>query len=790
MKPLPLALLSLFFPFAPVAAAQRPVDATLLRAHVRIVDGVASTRLALTLTNDGAEPAEATWLLPLPPGSVADDFRMTIGGERVRGEVLDEREARGVYEGIVRARRDPGLLEHVGRGCLRARVFPIPARGTLEVEVGYREILPRTAGMCRWALEVGSAGLDAGAPEQVVLELELESRHALHNAFSPSAGLQVVALDDHRVRATYEGSAAPNGELALMYALAEQDFGLDLLSTRARGADEGTFLMLLSPRRELGEAVEAKREIVFALDTSGSMSGPKIEQARGALRLFLRSLAPQDRFGVVPFATEARPFFRTTVPADAKHVDEALARAERLRAEGGTNLADALRSALALDARAGEHVPLVVLLTDGLPSVEITDVQELLARAREWNRSKARIFVFGVGDDVNTLLLDTLADESGGARGYVREREDIELAAGDLFAAIAHPVLTDLELRVEGAELLRLVPKRLPDLFHGGRLVVAGRYRGTGPCTVRLSANHRGARREFEYRAELAADPVEGLDFVPSLWAERRVAFLLDEIRLRGGTTELADEVRALGVEHRIVTPYTSHLILEEGLDLPRPGAGGSASGPATPGPSGPGTPGPSTPGSRGAQEERGAPRRAPARDTAHELARVTRRLVEAGVLPQDAPAAQTQELALALVKELRAADRALAGLGGRTSGAAAVDDSVYLARLVGASAGSVSGSEAFFGGARAPQTDLLSLFTRKVKDKAFVLRAGVWTDRTAIDAALPRTRVEAFSDEWFALLAAEPELAPYFAFSTRLVVVLDGRVYEVRAPAQAPAGR
>ncbi|MCE9593305.1 MAG: VIT and VWA domain-containing protein [Planctomycetes bacterium] len=757
------------------------VRASRMRAKVTIVDGVASTRLTLTIVNAGATPAEATWLLPLPAGSVADDFRMQIGGRLVRGEVLDSGRARGVYEGIVRARRDPGLLEYVGRGCLKARLFPIPANGSIDVEVGYREVLPRLGGMTRWSFPIASAGLDGAAPEQVVLDLELESKRTLHNCFSPTPGMHVVTENDHRARASYEGRGAgvAGGEFGVMYTLDDGDFGLDLLSTRGREEADGSFLMLISPKREATESAATKREIVFAVDTSGSMAGAKIEQARGALRFFLQSLSPQDRFDVVPFSTEATPFFGAPVAADRTHIDQALARAKDLKAAGGTNIADALHASLALRSRSNEYVPIVVFLTDGLPSVDLTDVAAILARTREWNVATARIFAFGVGDDVNTALLDTLAEDSGGTRCYVRPSESIELATGELFAALSHPALTDLALEFEGATVERVVPKRIPDLFHGGRVVVAGRYRGAGPCKVKLSGNLAGERRTFEYTAELASGPVAGLDFVPSLWAERRVAMLLDQIRLHGADPELIAEVRTLGVEHRIVTPYTSHLIVEEGLALaPRtPGSpgGGGGGGPATPGPGGPSTPGPSSPGSPGpgSYTPRGA-----------DLAAIARQLVDAGVLPKSAPPEEAKRLALEIVKELRASDQALAGLGGRTGGSGAIDDSVYLAKLVGAR-GAMTGSDDFFAGNGRPEPrdDLLSLFTRKVKDKVFVLREGVWTDRTPVDANAPRTSVEAFSDAWFELLRAQPALAPYFAFSTRLLVVLDGRVYEVHAP-------
>lgn len=250
-----------------------PVAAQRLVADVRIVDGVATTRLVLTVRNDTPRQEEAIWLLPLPEGSVADQFRMRVGGVTLQGEVLDQGQARQVYESIVRSRRDPGLLEYVGRGCLRARVFPIPPQGSLDVEVVYREVLPFAGGLHRWAFPVAAAGLDGGAPREVVLDLAIQSRRTLHNAFSPTPGVHVVKQDDHHVKASFEGVGADlfERELAVLYGLSDREFGLDLLSTRARGEVEGTFLMLISPRRDLAASQRSRKSITFVLDISGLM---------------------------------------------------------------------------------------------------------------------------------------------------------------------------------------------------------------------------------------------------------------------------------------------------------------------------------------------------------------------------------------------------------------------------------------------------------------------------------------------------------------------------------------
>ena len=773
----------------PAPAAQlraRPlVHMPRMSAKVEIVDGVATCELVQLVRNEGDVEAEARWVLPLPEGAVADGFRMVVNGVETSGEVLDAAGARRVYEDIVRRRRDPGLLEYLGRGCLSARIFPIPARGEVTVEVGFRQVVPELSGLRRWSLALAAAGIEGSAPEQVVLDLAIRSRLPIRNVYSPSPLVHVVQKDDHEARASFEGKldALPAGELAVYHGLSEAEFGLDLLCHRKLG-EEGAFLMLISPKRSLAEQEILAKSIVFVADTSGSMEGIKLEQARKALRFFLGSLRAEDAFNVIPFSTEPEPFFPAAVPATSENLAAASQRVEKLAASGGTNIAGALAAALASSAADG-RVPIVVFLTDGLPTVGEGDPAKILAAIRDKNAARTRLFVFGVGNDVNTHLLDTLAAENGGARDYVREHEDIADKTGALLTKLSYPVMTDLQLTVDGVELRKLVPAKLPDLFRGDRLELFGRYTGDGHRAIRLAGTVGGARREFVYEATFPAEATRPNDFVPVLWAERRVGVLLDAIRLNGPNPELVGEVERLGREYRIVTPYTSHLIVEDGLRTSWTGPGDSrppssrssrrpwsaaGAGPAS-GRAGPTAPGAGAPaqaprtGGGGDEFYLGGSSRAEAAPSFEQL---TERLRDAEVLPKDAPPAELERLAREVAQELAAAEQSWNRLGREESGQKAVDESVYLARLVAQ-------------GAAAGDARLAELFTRRVKDKLFDLRSGVWTDR-ALAGSVPATRttVEAFSSEYFALLTKKPELGPYFAFSTRMIVKLGDEVFEV----------
>ncbi len=746
-----------------------------LTVRVEIVDGVATTAISQLLFNDLNVQAEAIWILPLADGAVADQFRMTVNGIEMAGEVLGADQARSIYEGIVRQRRDPALLEYFGKGCLRARVFPIPACGSVRVDVRFREVLPKSGALHSWKLPVRVIGVDGRAPESVVLDLELRSRQRLGNVFSPSRDIHVVQKDDYNARASFEGpsSKLENGELALFYGLSENEFGLDLLTHWKKGEGEGTFLMLVSPKRNWDEEKVLAKAITFVVDVSGSMAGAKIEQAKGALRFFVSSLRSDDRFQIISFSDEVRPFFAGLVGATAENLESARGKIAGLEATGGTNISEALHTALKGEVPLG-YVPILVFLTDGLPTLGERSPQTILQRVRQENTAKTRIFVFGVGSDVDTVLLDTLAADSGGARDYVREQEDIEVKTGALFTKLSHPVMSDLELTADGIELMRLAPKKLPDLFHGDRLVLLGRYTGSGPRAIRLSGTVSGERRSYVYEGAFANAGEEKNDFVPSLWAERRVAYLLDEIRLHGRDPELLAEVERLGREYHIVTPYTSHLIVEEGLRV------GFYRGPSDGIPPGGGHGGggyprrhdPSTPGTDEALRGLGyvGGNEQESFDTVAAL------LKDAGVLPRSASPEEWRRLAEEVVRELRDSTTGLERLEQTTTGQVAVDTSQTLARLMSGRAKS--------------NDELVSLFSRRVKDKVFFLREGVWTDRVYDPAKFPvKTSVEAYSSAYFDLLHSRPELAPYLAFSSRLVVVIGNEAFEVREPLVKAAG-
>jgi Ca-activated chloride channel homolog len=538
-----------------------PLSVKYHHVKVEIVDQVAKTSVDQVFVNPSGRDIEGTYIFPVPEGASVTDFAMFIGGQRVRGEILDSREARRIYEDIVRRMKDPGLLEYLGRNLFRARVYPIPARGEKRVQISYTEVLKAGNGLVKYLYPLNTERFSRDPLADVGISVRIESRVPILNVYSPSHRVAVRKDGEGAVRVGYEArDVRPDKDFLVYYSLSQDDVGLSFLNWE--GPDGGYFMLLAAPRFAApGEKVVAKN-VVLVLDSSGSMAGTKIRQAKDAARFVVNHLDRRDAFTLVDFDDGVTPFTEGLVPASEDNVARALKFIDAIEDTGGTNIDDALVTALAR-MKDGERPGYVLFLTDGLPTAGQTDTAEILNDLRKADTQRSRIFVFGVGDDVNTELLDRIASDHRGTSVYVGEREDLEAALSGFYEKISSPLLADLAVELTGIETSQVYPRALPDLFKGSQLVLVGKYRGQGPVTAVLTGRVGREARRFM----LESRPLTGSDrssFLPRLWATRRIGYLIEEIRLQGRTKELEDEVRRLGLKYGIVTPYTSFLVTEQ----------------------------------------------------------------------------------------------------------------------------------------------------------------------------------------------------------------------------------
>jgi Ca-activated chloride channel homolog len=541
--------------------------------RTEIAGNIAKTRVVQEFFNPNPRQLEADFYFPVPRGADVTDFVLYMNGKPVKGEVIEKEKAREIYEGIVRRLKDPGLIEWVDYNLFKVRVFPVPPNGTQKIELEFAQPLEADQGLFKYTFPLkaprsSAEREDAGA--RAKLSVEITSDEPIRTVYSPSHTVDTDLKDPRRVKvALASDRLGAAGDFVLYYDYSNKDVALSLLASRPSASEDGFFSLMLSPPAKADSASSAPTQVVFVIDTSGSMNDDnKIEQARRALAWCVAQLRDTDRFNIVRFSTAVDKFRDGLIPATKANVDEAKRYIEGLRATGGTNISGALKEAATLAQPSGKPDPAtlvttVVFITDGMPTIGVTDPKRITDELRDTAAGKLRVFAFGVGFDVNTKLLDGIADATRATSDYVKPGQDLEVPVSRFFDKVSRPAMTGLKLDMPGAGINDVYPAEMPDLFHGQQLTVFGRYKKAGATAIRLSGTLDGKPVEFTYEKTLPESEPKN-EFVEKLWGTRKIAYLLDEIRRNGEKGELKDEVVKLARKYGVVTPYTSYLVVED----------------------------------------------------------------------------------------------------------------------------------------------------------------------------------------------------------------------------------
>jgi len=570
-----------------VAPAVRDCRQNIVRVRsdvrVELADRILRYEVEERFVNRGGMVGEADYLFPLPANAAFQDLKLSINGELVSGETMNASQARGIYESIVRAQRDPALVEWMGHGLLRARIFPINTGEEKRIVVRFQSVASREGDALRIDYFRGGAPGTTNVRDDGTSSFALSFRATgdLGTPYSPTHQLD-VHNNANRVEVAVRGDAK---DVTLLVPARRPAAAAISALAYAPGNEDGFALITVTPPPAPREEA-IPRDITLVLDVSGSMSGRKIEQARAAGRQLLATLRPSDRFRLIDFSSDVRTFQNEFVPATDANVRQASRYLDALDASGGTNIEGALREAVR-PAVAEGHLPIILFLTDGEPTVGETQPDRLAAIATDANsraRESRRIFTFGLGSDVNVSLLETLALEGRGTSQFVRPDESVERTVGIVANRLVGPVLTDVRIRVEGdPRLSKMLPSQPSDLFADHDLVALTRYSGHGEARVIVEGYRRGTPVRWTSTVELP-DRERDNQFVARLWAAQRVGYLSAEKRKHGASQEYDDEIRTLGERYGIPTEFTSYLVTEPQLAVNRRGAMVPAMGaPATP---------------------------------------------------------------------------------------------------------------------------------------------------------------------------------------------------------------
>lgn len=525
--------------------------------------------------NRGSTLGEADYYFPLPRTAAFQDLKLSIDGEMVAGETMSAAEARSVYEAIVRQQRDPALVEWMGHGLLRLRIFPFTAGEERKVVVRLQAVAVREGDAIRidYARGTRLGGTDAPvvrpaggevsrpdvrdrqAPVEFTLQYPAGSEYG--RPYSPTHQLD-VARRGSMERVSVQGRG---GDVTILLPSRRASSASMTLLAHAPAGEDGFALLTVAPPATR-ETSRTPRDFTFVVDVSGSMSGRKLVQAKAAGKQVLGTLGAGDRFRIIDFSSDARSFRDSFVAATQANIREAERYIEQLEAEGGTNISGALEDALR-DAPVRGRLGVVLFLTDGEPTAGERNPARIAERAASIRRGR-RVFTFGVGADVNAMLVEQLAMEAGGTAHFVRPNESVEHSVSLVASQLVDPVLTDVRITAEGVRLSRMHPGQPVDIFAGQDLVVLARFAGSGRGRIVVQGTSPNGPVRWVQDVSFPARERENA-FVARLWASQRVGWLSAEKR-KSGSRELDKEIRELGERFGIPTEFTSYLVLEPGM--------------------------------------------------------------------------------------------------------------------------------------------------------------------------------------------------------------------------------
>jgi len=530
------------------------VDAT-------VRDQVATVQVSQTFHNPTGRQIEAEYLFPLPEDGAVSDLVLTVDGKEMPGKLLPADEARAIYESIVRSKKDPALLEFVGRGLFRTSVFPIAAGKSSTVTMKYTQVCRREFNAVSFAYPLGTHRVSGKPVGELSMRVRITGKDPIKSVYSPSHGIDVKRAGDRDAIVTMnERDLAPSGDFRLIHNLSDEAVGTTVLSYRPVAGEDGYFLALVSPGFTKPDAKPARKSVVFVIDKSGSMSGKKIEQARKAAAFVVNNLNEGDTFNIIAYSGGVEMFQPELQTYNRETRRQAIAYIESIRDGGSTDINSALTTALGM-LNDKDRPNYVLFLTDGLPTAGEQDEMRIARNASAANQVGARVISFGVGFDVNARLLDRLSNENGGVSEYVKPDDNLEAAVSRFAGRLTAPVLTDIEIQLTGTPTTRAYPREVGDLFEGGQLVYVGRYAEGGKTTVNVTGKLAGETKTFATAATLAdAHAGSAYAFVEKLWATRRIGEIIDQLDLHGKNQELIDELVRLSTKHGILTPYTSFL--------------------------------------------------------------------------------------------------------------------------------------------------------------------------------------------------------------------------------------
>jgi len=567
-------------------AGECPLKHTEVKAQVS--GFISRVTVTQDFENNLPNKIEAVYTFPLPEAAAVDDLTMVIGERTIKGKIMRREEAKNAYAAAKQMGKVASLLDQERPNIFTQQVANILPGERIRVRLSYVETLKYEDGSYEWLfpmvvaeryMPVVDEQPDSGTSvntdnrirdgHDVSLEIDVDAGMPILSVNSATHETDVQKIDEsHAVVRLKDRATIPNKDFVMTYRVAGDSINDAVLAHRSERG--GFFTLILQPPLRVAPEDVMPKELVFVLDTSGSMSGFPIEKAKETMDLALNTLYPHDTFNLITFSGDTEILFPQPVPATPENLRKAKKFLASRHGEGGTEMMKAIKAALD-PSDSQYHVRLACFMTDG----QVGNDEEIIAEVQK--HTNARVFAMGFGDAPNRYLLDRMSQYGRGEVNYVAEDGNSSAAAQRFNDRVRSPLLTDISIDWGNLPVRDVYPKRIPDLFSAKPLIVSGRYDQGGKGTIRLKGKLAGEEFVREIPVELP-ETEAGHDVLSTLWARRRIDDLMgDEIAnyLNKPVQDQArEEITQLGLDYKLMTKYTSFVAIDDtiftGTDEPQ----------------------------------------------------------------------------------------------------------------------------------------------------------------------------------------------------------------------------
>jgi len=534
--------------------------------NINITDLIATVKIDEVFWNDSDYTQKVLYLFPIQKGAIISDFKMKIGDTYYSGEIMESEQARKEFQALVKQNKNPALLEYMNEDYYRIEIPSFKPHEERAISLTYIQELKNDDGLVKLQYPLEIESLLKTSIRKINISGVITSKNAqIFFVDSDTNTIDRTISEDKRT-ASFSFKREdfdPNNDFILKFGLGENQVEA-YMSTDTPDLGYNTFLLEIHP--DVDYEYYQPKDVVFVLDKSGSMSGMKYVQAQKAAEFIISRLYEDDRFNLILFNHDIEAFKHYFNLFESEKKDEAIDWIYSSNAGGNTNIYGSLDMALRVFHNANQlKNPILVFLTDGIPTEGITDPEAIVQHVNEFSQgiNGLRVFAFGVGYDVNTYILDLLTTNNNGQTYYVTEDESIETEIARLFSSISKPVLSDVkvEFMSNDVEIIDYLPNRGLTVYKDEPLKIYGRYKGNGKLTMKLTGKLGDKNYEQVYHFNISSDLNKSISL---LWASRQINDLINRIRLYGETEIMKNEIISLSKHFSIPTPYTSYLVSDD----------------------------------------------------------------------------------------------------------------------------------------------------------------------------------------------------------------------------------